>query len=807
METIYDYSRARGKANHENVILRGNVRLTLLSERLLRYEKSEDCTFTDEPTQGIWKRDFAPVPHTVKDFENGVSVQTEAVTFVIDFDDFSASYVLLDGKKVFINNDGNLGGTLRTLDVGFNTKKLVVNDVDADKTDRKHIKLNDGVLSKNGVAVYDDGQSLLLIDEKVYERKETADKYIFAYGRDYRAAVNAFYELSGKPPLVPRFALGNWWSRYHRYTQQEYLNLMDEFAEREIPLAVATVDMDWHYVDIYEKFTKSSGLRDEEIYGNLTSGWTGYTWNEELFPDYKAFLKELKKRDLKITLNLHPSDGLRWFETQYEEFAKNMGMKPEEKKYIPFDLTNEKFAENYFALLDRPYEREGVDFWWIDWQQGYSTKVKGLDPLWLLNHMHYKDSREHGAGLILSRYCGAGAQRYPVGFSGDTLMTWKMFAYEPYFTATASNIGYTWWSHDIGGHMLGEKDNELAVRWVQYGVFSPMNRLHSCQLHAMGKEPWRYDDGVAKILTDWLRLRHKLVPYIHTYNHLTNESGRALIEPMYYEHANEEWAYHAYNEYYFGAELIVAPITKKGVDGIGNAEVKLPKGTYIDLFTRQAYRVERSGKTVNMYRGLGSIPILMKENSVIPLSEDEGNGCKNPKKMRVLVFGESAKFTMLEDDGEEKRLETTFQTKSEKGNVVLTVQSCGNLDVSPKMREIVFEFVDMLDADVESIRAKGKSIPYEITKNRCFKISCAYSGGVLTMTICPRKTLQQERKDDLSYAKQNMLSVIEKFEGKNDLKEEIYNRLDGAETKEEFLEFLSQSKLPKIRKRMIEEFL
>lgn len=807
MEKVYDYSLESGKANPENIILRGNVRLTLLSDRLLRFEKSDDRSFTDEPTQGIWKRNFAPVSHTARDFENGVSVKTKAVTFVIYFDDFAASYVLLNGKKVFINNEGNLGGALRTLDVGYASKKLLVNDIDADKADRKHIKLNDGVVSKNGVAVYDDGKSLLLVDEKVYERKETEDKYIFAYGRDYRAAVNAFYELSGKPPLAPRFALGNWWSRYYRYTQREYLDLMDEFAERDIPLAVATIDMDWHYVDVYNKFTKDSGLTDAAIYGNVDSGWTGYTWNEELFPDYKAFLKELKSRDLKITLNLHPSDGVRWFETQYERFAENMGLDPAEKKYIPFDLTDEKFAENYFELLDRPYETDGVDFWWIDWQQGYTTKIKGLDPLWLLNHTHYKDSREHGAGLILSRYCGAGAQRYPVGFSGDTLMTWKMFDYEPYFTATASNIGYTWWSHDVGGHMLGEKDNELAVRWLQFGVFSPINRLHSTNSLVMGKEPWRYGDGVAEILSEWLRFRHKLVPYIHTYNHLTHETGRALIEPMYYEHANEEWAYRAYNEYYFGSELIVAPVTKKGADGIGCAEAKLPKGRYVDLFTRQAYRVDKDGKSLKMYRGLGSIPVLMKENSIIPLSEDKGNGCKNPEKMRVLVFGDRAEFTMIEDDGAKKRLETTFRTRAEEENIVLTVQSFGDREVSPNTREVVFEFVDVLDADVVSVRAKGKNESYKITTNRCVKIFCSYNGDDLTITLRPRKTLRQERDDDLSYAKKGMMNVIEKFEGDNALKEEIYNRLKTAESETEFLDILSKSNLPKSRQRMIKEFL
>lgn len=804
MEKIYDYDKQSGSACAENIIDCGNVRITLLTDRLLRYEQSANGEFTDETTQGVWKRNFPPVEHTIEKTSKSVVVTTKAVTFVLDMYNFAHSYVLLNGERVSVENNGNLGGTLRTLDVVDRTSKLVVNGLDADKADRQHIRLNDGVISKNGVAVYDDSQSLLLVDEKVTERKETVDKYIFAYGQDYRAAVNDFYAISGKPPLVPRFALGNWWSRYYRYTQQEYLNLMDEFSERNIPLSVATVDMDWHYVDVYGKFVKDSGLTDEKTYGNA-SGWTGYTWNEELFPDYKAFLQELKARGLKITLNLHPSDGVRWFETQYKPFAELMGMDPDEKKHIPFDLTDEKFAKGYFELLDRPYEKDGVDFWWIDWQQGYSTKIKGLDPLWLLNHLHYKDSREHGAGLILSRYCGAGAQRYPLGFSGDTLVTWKALDYEPYFTATASNIGYTWWSHDIGGHMFGEKDNELAVRWVQFGVFSPINRLHSCPLLALAKEPWRYDSGTERILSDWLRLRHKLVPYIHTYNHLTHEQGKALIEPMYYEHAKEKWAYSSYNEYYFGDALIVCPITKKGKNGIGSVNVKLPKGRFVDLFTRQAYVANEGGKQVKMYRDLGSIPVLMRENSIIPLSEDTGNGCPNPKNLRVLIFGEQANFTMIEDDGENGRLETYFNVAKKDESIVLSMRANGENSVAPLSRNVVFEFVDIFDGEVLSVRENERDVSYSNNANRCFKVKCEYNGGDLVVIVKAKKTLYQEIQNALNYVKIHMASVIEKIEGNNLQKEGIYNKLMAAEDKETFLSILTESELPEIRKCLIKE--
>jgi alpha-glucosidase (family GH31 glycosyl hydrolase) len=126
--------------------------------------------------------------------------------------------------------------------------------------------------------------------------------------------------------------------------------------------------------------------------------------------------------------------------------------------------------------------------------------MAGLDPLWSLNHYHYLDNaKEKENPLILSRYAGVGSHRYPLGFSGDTEITWATLDYLPYFTATASNVGYTWWSHDIGGHHRGEKEDELFVRHVQFGVLSPINRLHCSNWETLSKEPWYFLNGAGEI--------------------------------------------------------------------------------------------------------------------------------------------------------------------------------------------------------------------------------------------------------------------------------------------------------------------
>ena len=171
------------------------------------------------------------------------------------------------------------------------------------------------MLAFNGVAMVDDSATVLLQDDGWFAPRTPGnlDLYVFAYGRDYRAALRALYTLTGPTPLLPRYALGNWWSRYHPYTADEYVDLMDRFRAERLPLSVAVIDMEWHPVDIDPK------------YG---SGWTGYTWNTELFPDPKQFLAELHERGLAVSLNVHPAEGVHAHEASYAAIAERMGIDP-----------------------------------------------------------------------------------------------------------------------------------------------------------------------------------------------------------------------------------------------------------------------------------------------------------------------------------------------------------------------------------------------------------------------------------------------------------------------------------------------
>ncbi len=684
------------------------VRFSILSDRLLRIEIQSDNQFCDDATQSVINRNFSEVNFNSEISPGKIIISTPKVKFTYDKKLKKLTEITLeDGRKITDFKKGNLKGTCRTLD-GVDGKTV----------------LQDGIISLSGVAVFDDSDSLIITaDGDIIPRKcPEKDKYYFAYGYNYKEAIKDLFNLTGNPPLIPKFTLGNWWSRYKAYTQQEYTELMQKFIDREIPVTVATIDMDWHWVDVVQRFGKDAIDKNEKksifelFYNVVFPGWTGYSWNTELFPDPKAFLSWLKSQGFRITMNLHPASGCKFYEDAYSDFCAHMSIDKETKQQICFDLSDKQFIDGYFRYLHHPHEKDGVDFWWIDWQQGKKSSVEGLDPLWALNHYHSVDiARDGKRPLILSRYAGIGSHRYPLGFSGDTVQTWDSLDFQPYFTANASNIGYSWWSHDIGGHCRGYRDDELYLRWIQFGVFSPIMRLHSTANEFMGKEPWMYNSFVEQSTIEFMRLRHKLIPYLYSMNRLTHTEGRCLIEPMYYENPKDTRAYDVKNEYYFGTELIVCPVTEKcnKKTGLAATEVYLPKGRYVDIFTGRIY----SGNTkTKFYRDEASIPVLAKEGSIIPLSaECLSNNIDNPSTIEILICRGNNSFIMYEDDGESMRYldgdfcETELSVKIKDDDVIFTIKAAtGNKSLIPPSRCYILKFMDLAECEELKLSSENK---------------------------------------------------------------------------------------------------
>ena len=671
-------------------------RFTILTPSLIRMEYSKQGVFEDRASQSVFFRDFPENKFSTECSDGLLKIETEnlIVTYK-ENEEFSADTlsVKLKIEPASIWHFGeafeDLGGTARTLDEA-----------------NGEIPLGKGVCSRNGFSIMDDSDTMLLNEIGWVEVRvpETVDCYFWGYGFNYLDAVKDLYRLTGVPPMLPAYALGNWWSRYHDYTQDEYQELIERFEKEDIPFSVSVVDMDWHITEIPEECKNGEGKRFE-------NGWTGYSWNKELFPDYKAFLKFLKDHNLKTSLNLHPAQGVGCHEDMYEEMALACGIDPATKERVRLDILSPEFMEKYFDILHHPYEEDGVDFWWMDWQQGTSywwiheenedgnmqDEREILDPLWMLNHLHIADIKRNGKRpMFFSRYSGPGSHRYPVGFSGDTLVTWESLDFQPYFTATSSNIGYGWWSHDIGGHMGGYRDDELITRWIQLGVFSPINRLHSSNTDFIRKEPWCFEEKTEAIMKDWLRLRHRLFPYIYTMNYRNYTDLEPLVQPMYYAYPKKSVAYEVKNQFMFGSELMVAPITKPNnkITQLGSTDVWLPEGDWFDFFAGTHY-TSKAGRTLSVHRKINDYPVFAKAGAIIPMQNayvlEPGND------LDVVIFpGKSNRFMLYEDAGDGSEFENGEFVKTEmtlewSENPVFTVKpAAGALSLLPETRNYQF---------------------------------------------------------------------------------------------------------------------
>ena len=778
-----------------NMVLEKDVRITVLTDRLFRIEQEPEGHFCDQATQTVWYRRMEHVPYFVERRDGALHVITDMAALVWR-GTMENSYVKFAGQenKQYLNNSENLLGTYRTLDCCDGDKFI---SFDRDGQPAEKITLGYGVVSRNGVAVLDDSQSLLLKQDGMLERRAYTEKdcYVFAYGKEYRGALKALFLICGETPLIPRFALGNWWSRYHAYTEKEYLHTIENFEEREIPLTVATVDMDWHWsetLDARKQITASG--KNDALHGG-SEGWTGYSWNTDLFPDYRRFLRKLREKNLHTTLNLHPALGVRYFEDCYEEMAKAVGIDPKTEQQIPFDMTDETFVNAYFKILHKPYEHDGVDFWWIDWQQGLDSRLEGLDPLWALNHYHFLDNAVEHAPLILSRYSGIGSHRYPLGFSGDTLVTWESLGYLPYFTATASNAGYCWWSHDIGGHMCGYKDDELYVRFLQFGVFSPVNRLHSSNSDTFTKEPWAYGNGTGLIAAEYLRLRHRMIPFLYSASVEVTEKGLALIEPMYYGWADEEEAYQCPNQYLFGGQMIVAPVTiKSEAEGMSRTEVWLPQGTWTDFFTGEEYA---GGRKITLVRWLEEMPVLMKEGGFFVLDDRSyTNDVENPDHLKVYVTNGDGSYTLHEDQ-DENRIDTTFVSKAGEGvqTVLFFCNAEGKYTASRKYK---FVFSSILTGEV-TVLADGAAYPASVDDNGRLSVTLEGTRKNIRYEISVRYEVQADAK-----RKETLRRIITKLQMDNNQKNTFYEKLLAAD-ETAYLDLVEQMPISRIAKdKMLE---
>ena len=645
----------RAQGEEQNIAYAdNNVRFTVISDGTLRLEYAPDGKFVDDKSFTAVDRLYPHVNYKVKAKGAWIEIVTSKMKmrYKKDSGRFTDNNLVIQAVKgAFpftwkpgMQQKGNLKGTYRTLDGMDGDTQTQTWVSDTKKGDK--LKLEDGLLATDGWTLIDDSQNLLFDNDPDWDwakerpANDGQDWYFMAYGHDYKQALKDYTLFAGKMPLPPRYAFGYWWSHYWLYSDKEFRNLIDNFHTYQIPLDVLVVDMDWHYTE------KGKG------------GWTGWTWNRDLFPNPQGFLKYLKQNNVKVTLNLHPADGVAAYEEKYSEVAKDMGVDPATKQTIPWVNSDKKFMKNMFKNILSPMEKDGVDFWWLDWQQGmFDSKMKNLSNTWWINYAFFSDmeQRRKTRPMLYHRWGGLGNHRYQVGFSGDAVISWKSLDFQPYFNSTASNVLYGYWSHDLGGHIGSQIDPEMYTRWLQFGALSPIMRTHSQKGAKLNKEPWVFNKEYCDIIRETIRQRYVMAPYIYTMARKGYDDGISLCRPMYYDYPEDKEAYDFANEYMFGEDMMVAPVTAPAKDGYAQVRVWLPEGEWYEWHTGallQGNRVVERSFAIDEY------PIYVKAGAILPLYlENVMNLNGNDEEIAVTVFpggSDASVFTLYEDNGNDK---------------------------------------------------------------------------------------------------------------------------------------------------------
>ena len=620
----FKVDKEKAKANPKSIIKGEKYRFTVLTERLVRLEYNDNGHFIDNPTEQVLYRNLETPKFELIDNSNFLSITTKY---------FKLTYI--KGKS-FLGGKASPANNLKVELLNTNTYWYYghpeVRNFGKPNPSLKEGGLKGrGIYSADGMASIDDSKTPIFNEDgTVSENIELRiDTYLFMYNNDFELALEDYFKITGFPSLVPRYALGNWWSSNEDYNDLKLKKLVDEFESEKIPLSILVLDKDWHKRKQIGKTLKKSG----------------FTFNDYYFKNPESMIKYIHNKKIKLGLSLNPLEGLDDRNTYYNEAIKYL--KPDQDGNIPYNILDPKFVDVYLKIFIHPLDALGVDFYWLD--------TEDINNHTLLKHYHFMDMTRDfkRRPLILSEGQSLSPHRYPVVYSGKTEVSWNTLRKIPFYINNSFNNGAPFWAHDIGGYFKGTEDNELYIRSLQLATFSPILKFGVDKGKYYKREPWRWDIKTYTIAKDYLTLRHSLIPYIYSEAYKYHKYGKSLIIPLYFKKPEYYDDALFKNEYYFGEELFVCPIiTQK--DSVMNRVVHkfyLPDGVWYDFVTGKKFP---GGKTYTSFFRDEDYPVFTKSGSIIPLARPKHlNDTTPPEDMEINIFpGQSNSYTLFEDDGE-----------------------------------------------------------------------------------------------------------------------------------------------------------
>lgn len=751
---------SKSVANERAVFQGPNYRITVLTERLVRLEYSVDGHFSDDLTTLVQNRRFS-VPQ--------FKVEQDQTYLVITTSYFMLQYLK---NKPFLGPkfapDSNLKVVLLNTDKmwfygqaearNFKGGAISLDDY------KGRVKLDKGLYSTDGFVMLDDSGNFE-IDANGFLVKPDVNKvdlYLFMYKRDFGMCLRDYFTLTGYPPLIPRYALGVWWNREKIYNFDNTKSLVKSFNRYQIPLSVLLLSEFWHIKD----------ANDYNLYR------TGFSFNRELFPNPEEFVKYMHDRGVRVGVNIDPSEGVRKEEDRYLNIAQELNIA--DGVTIPYNVFDKNFMALYVKHLIDPLLDLGVDVYWLDYK-------KDLEAIQTLQYYYNKDfdRMKDTRPLVLTRSPLVAPHRAGILYSGETIVGWDTLKFLPFYNSMAANKGVSWWSHDVGGYKDGIEDSELYLRYVQLSAFSPIFRFSAKRGVYYKREPWMWDVKTFTIAREYCWLRQRLIPYLYTAAYEYHKTGMPLIQPIYYTYPEiyDEPTYR--NEYYFGKELFIAPITKpKDITMNRSIErVFLPKGIWYDFKTGKKFV---GNKRYVVFYKEEEYPIFARAGAIIPLAnlEKNINDTNPPKSMEINVFpGQSNEFKLYEDDGITKLHEdgyyivTSIDYNYLQNNYTLIIHPVeGKTEIIPRLRDYKIRFRNTRTADSVEIYLNGNlaNLEYE-----CYEDENDFVVDIKGVDTTKQLTVNCKGKDieinAVRIVNEDVNSIISDLKITTKLKEEIAN--------------------------------
>jgi alpha-glucosidase (family GH31 glycosyl hydrolase) len=510
------------------------------------------------------------------------------------------------------------------------------------------VPVGDGLLSRAGYYVLDDSSTGVRTANGWIEPRDQAqpqphqDWYFFGYGHHYKTALADLAKLTGPAPLLPKWAFGNWYSRYYPYTTADYQDsVIPAFRQHHVPVDVLAADTDW----------------------KSPNSWNGWNWNPGLFPDPSAFLAWAHGQGLHVTLNVHDSISPR--DPKFPQVLATAGqLEPIGCAFgigggtcYTWNFTDRSNGDSFVQLL-KPFEQQGVRFWWSDCCDGGNpVSVPGVSTNGWIDYQ-FDRAALPGARAFTYARMGDGAvagnpdmipwadHRYAIHFTGDTYPTWATLAFEDYLTIGEGNIGQPYVTHDIGSFFANHLPDDLYARWVQFGAFQPILRLHSDHGDRL---PWEYGPAAEASAEQAMRLHEALVPYSYTTAREAYDSGVPMVRGLYLDYPDTPEAYQFDHEYMYGDNMLVAPITSPG--NVASTKVWFPPGTWVDYSTGAEYR----GPSVQtIAKPLSGMPVYVKAGGIIPEQPYKDYAGQSPGAPEILKVyaGADGAYRLYDDAGD-----------------------------------------------------------------------------------------------------------------------------------------------------------